>query len=59
MYNEVYKVKDTVDVFISENEQNSTVILNFHIMTTRDRIEIKTNKHVARFIASFDGEKKP
>lgn len=57
MYNEVYKVKDTVDVFISENEQNSTVILNFHIMTTRDRIEIKTNKHVARFIASFDGEK--
>ncbi|MCL6361824.1 HesA/MoeB/ThiF family protein [Pectobacterium polaris] len=57
MNSKKYKIKETVDVFISENEQENTVLLTFHIMTTRDRIEIKTNKHVASFIASLDGEK--
>ncbi|MBN3050298.1 ThiF family adenylyltransferase [Pectobacterium brasiliense] len=52
-----YKIKETVDIFISENDKEDTVLLTFHIMTTRDRIEIKTNKHVASFIASLDGEK--
>lgn len=53
----IYKIKETVDVFISENEVNNNVKLTFHIMTTRDRIELNTNKNVARFIASFDGIK--
>ncbi|MFP9231268.1 ThiF family adenylyltransferase [Pectobacterium cacticida] len=57
MNSKKYKIKETVDIFISENEQDSTVILTFHIMTTRDRIEIKTNKNVASFIANLDGEK--
>ncbi|MFJ5510108.1 HesA/MoeB/ThiF family protein [Pectobacterium jejuense] len=57
MNSKKYKIKETVDIFISENEQENTVLLTFHIMTTRDRIEIKTNKHVASFIASLDGEK--
>nr|WP_275938436.1 hypothetical protein [Pectobacterium brasiliense] len=53
-----YKIKETVDIFISEDEQENTILLTFHIMTTRDRIEIKTNKNVASFIASLDGVKK-
>lgn len=52
-----YKIKETVDVFISEEEHTDNVNLMFHIMTTRDRIEIKTNKNVAKFIASLDGVK--
>lgn len=52
-----YKIKETVDIFISEEEHNDSVKLTFHIMTTRDRLEIKTNKNVARFIASLDGIK--
>ncbi|MBA0165926.1 ThiF family adenylyltransferase [Pectobacterium sp. CFBP8739] len=57
MNNKKYKIKETVDIFISENELEDTILLTFHIMTTRDRLEIKTNKNVAIFIASLDGEK--
>lgn len=57
MNSKKYKIKETVDIFISEEEHNDNVTLTFHIMTTRDRLEIKTNKNVARFIASLDGIK--
>lgn len=57
MNSKKYKIKETVDIFISEQEHNDNVTLTFHIMTTRDRLEIKTNKNVARFIANLDGNK--
>lgn len=52
-----YKIKETVDIFISNEDHTDDVTLTFHVMTTRDRLEIKTNKNVARFIASLDGIK--
>jgi len=52
-----YKIKETVDIFISSEDNTDNVKLTFHVMTTRDRLEIKTNKNVARFIASLDGIK--
>ena len=57
MNNKRYKIKETIDIFISENDDDESVILTFHVMTTRDRIQIKTNRDVATFIASLDGEK--
>lgn len=55
MNSTVFKIKDTVDVYVSENNDNDTVLINFHVMTTRDRIEIKTNKSVSMFLAMLDG----
>ncbi|MGL9712303.1 ThiF family adenylyltransferase, partial [Escherichia coli] len=52
-----YKIKETVDIFLSNVDNTDNVKLTFHVMTTRDRLEIKTNKNVARFIASLDGIK--
>lgn len=56
MLKKKFKVKETVDIFITENKFDEFITLTFHIMTTRDRIEIKTNKNVAKFIASFNGD---
>ncbi|MBA2798694.1 ThiF family adenylyltransferase [Aeromonas veronii] len=56
MLNKIFKVKETVDIFITENELDEFITLTFHVMTTRDRLEIKTNRNVAKFIASFNGE---
>ncbi|MGP2463615.1 ThiF family adenylyltransferase [Pantoea ananatis] len=55
MNNTIFKIKDTVDIYVSENNDNDTVLINFHVMTTRDRIEIKTNKNVSIFLAMLDG----
>ncbi|WP_240155267.1 hypothetical protein [Candidatus Pantoea multigeneris] len=44
MIGKIFKIKDTVDVYISENNEDDSVNINFHIMTTRDRIEIKAKK---------------
>jgi hypothetical protein len=57
MDSKIYKIKETVDIFISSEDNTDNVKLTFHVMTTRDRLEIKTNKNVARFIASLDGIK--
>ncbi|MFZ4214186.1 ThiF family adenylyltransferase [Pantoea endophytica] len=55
MINKIFKIKDTVDIYVSENKENDTILINFHVMTTRDRIEIKTNKNVSIFLALLDG----
>ncbi|MCY1697215.1 ThiF family adenylyltransferase [Lelliottia sp. SL45] len=57
MESKKYKIKETVDIFISNEEHTDNITLTFHVMTTRDRLEIKTNTNVARFIASLDGMK--
>lgn len=53
----LYKLKDTVDIFLSEDKKKDYIIVTFNIMTTRERIKIKANKRVALFIANIDGEK--
>ncbi|WP_421589691.1 ThiF family adenylyltransferase [Rahnella aceris] len=57
MLNKKFKIKDTVDVYISDYNEAETILINFHIMTTRDRIEIKTNKNVSNFLSMLDGSR--
>lgn len=56
MLNKIFKLKDTIDVFVSETEFPEKLLIIFHKMTTRDRIEIMTSKDVAKFIAMLDGK---
>ncbi|TCB69240.1 ThiF family adenylyltransferase [Acinetobacter sp. ANC 4216] len=57
MLNKFLKIQDTVDVYIKDLEQDEKVIVTFHKMTTRQRIEIITKKNVAEFLALLDGKK--
>ncbi|TYC60795.1 ThiF family adenylyltransferase [Zoogloea oleivorans] len=56
MLNETYKLKESIDVFVSETESPDKVLIIFHKMTTRDRIEIIAGKGVAEFLALLDGK---
>jgi molybdopterin/thiamine biosynthesis adenylyltransferase len=56
MLNRKFKIKDTIDIFISETEYSSIVLIIFHKMTTRDRIELKANKSVAQILALLNGK---
>lgn len=57
MLNKKYKIKDTIDIYITETNKSEYITITFHIMTTRDRLEISTNKKVAEFLALLDGIK--
>lgn len=57
MLNKFLKIQDTVDVYIKDLEQDEKVIVTFHKMTTRQRVEIITKKNVAEFLALLDGKK--
>ena len=57
MLNKFLKIQDTVDVYIKDLDEDDKVILTFHKMTTRQRIEIITKKDVAQFLALLDGKK--
>ena len=57
MLNKFFKIQDTVDVYIKDLEQDGKVIITFHKMTTRQRVEIITKKNVAEFLALLDGKK--
>ena len=45
MLNKFLKIQDTVDVYIKDLEQDEKVIVTFHKMTTRQRVEIITKKN--------------
>lgn len=57
MLNEIYKIKDSIDVFVSETESPEKVLVIFHKMTTRDRIEMIAGKPVAEFLALLNGRR--
>mgnify|MGYP000895256526 CR=1 FL=1 len=55
MLNKKFKLQDTLDVYISELE-NDKVIITFSRMTTRERLEITTHRNVATFLACLNGK---
>ena len=57
MLNKIYKLQDTVDIYISEMEDSRKVFLTFHKMTTRDKVELIVGRAVAEFLALLDGIK--
>lgn len=56
MLNKKFKLQDTLDIYISE-EDNDKVLITFSRMTTRERLEIVTHSNVAEFLACLNGEK--
>lgn len=57
MLNKFYKIQDTIDVYVKDLFENDKVIITFHKMTTRQRVEIITKKNVAEFLALLDGKR--
>lgn len=55
MLNKKFKLQDTLDVYISELE-NDKVVITFSRMTTRERLEITTHRNVATFLACLNGK---
>lgn len=56
MLTKKFKLQDTLDIYISE-EDNDKVLITFSRMTTRERLEIVTHRNVAEFLACLNGEK--
>ena len=50
-----YLLKNSIDVYITELDDDE-ILMTFHKITTRDRIEILTNSMVAKFIALLNGK---
>lgn len=57
MLDKFYKIQDTIDVYVKDLFENDKVIITFHKMTTRQRVEIITKKNVAEFLALLDGKR--
>ena len=57
MLDKVFSLKSTIDIFVTETENPDKVLLTFHKMTTRSRIELITGRSVAEFLAILDGKK--
>lgn len=55
MLNKKFKLQDTLDVYISELENNK-VIVTFSPITTRKRLEIRAHFNVAKFLACLNGK---
>lgn len=53
MLNKKFKLQDTLDVYISELE-NDKVIVTFSRMTTRERLEITTHRDVTMFFSLLE-----
>lgn len=53
LLNQSFILKNSIDVYIT-NIENNQIIITFHRITTRDRIEIKSNQIIAKLIALFD-----
>lgn len=56
MLNSIYKIKDTVDIFVSTTESTDKFLLTFHKMTTRARIEILVSGDVVKLLGLIDGK---
>lgn len=57
MLETIFKIKESVDVFVAETESPDKILLIFHKMTTRGKIEVVAGKPVAEFLALIDGIK--
>lgn len=55
MLNKKFKLQDTLDIYITEIENNK-ILVTFSRMTTRERLEITTHRNVASFLASLNGK---
>lgn len=56
MLNKKFKLQDTLDVYLSELEDEK-VLITFNRMTTRERKEIIAHQIIAKILASLDGER--
>lgn len=56
MLNKIFKIKDSIDIYVVDTETPDKVLLTFHRMTTRERTEIITSRTVAEFLALLDGQ---
>lgn len=56
MLKSIFKIKDTVDIFVSATESAEKFLLTFHKMTTRARTEILVSKDVVELLALIDGK---
>lgn len=56
MLNKILKIKDSIDIYVTDTEACDKVLLTFHRITTRERIEILTSRKVAEFLALLDGK---
>lgn len=57
MLNKIYQLENSVDVYVSTDENSDKHIVTFHKITTRDRIQIHTSQDVVRLLSLFDGNK--
>lgn len=55
MLDKIYKLQDTLDIYVSDLDSGK-ILITFHRMTTRERIEIISTKEVASFLAHFNGK---
>lgn len=56
MLHKIFKIKDSIDIYVTDTEAHDKVLLIFHRITTRERIEILTSRTVAEFLALLDGK---
>ena len=57
MLNKKFKLQDTLDVYVSELEDDKDkVVVTFSRMTTRERLEITAHRNVATFLACLNGK---
>lgn len=56
MLNKIFKLKDSIDIYVTDTEVAEKVLLTFHRITTRERTEMLTSRAVAEFLASLDGQ---
>lgn len=56
MLQKIFRIKDSIDIYISDTEAAEKVLLTFHRMTTRERIEMVAGRQVAEFLALLDGK---
>lgn len=56
MLNKKFKLQDTLDIYISE-EDNDKVLITFNRMTTRECLEIIAHRKVSEFLACLNRKK--
>lgn len=56
MLNKTFKIKDSIDIYVTNTEADDKVLLTFHRITTRERTELLTSRTVAEFLALLDGK---
>lgn len=55
MLNNIYKIKDSIDVYV-ESLEDSTTIIQFYRINTREKVTIHSNCEVQKIISILNGE---